>query len=92
MPVSFEFVDKLTGQNMLLTDIDTEICHMFDRECDPVHFSPEYDLITDIGISCCYQGPFSIIQFHKITENLTDEYRYNILHFLDGKYFFRAWR
>lgn len=92
MPISFQFKDRLTGERMSLSIIDEEICKLFEKESHPTFFSAEYEIITDIGIACCFNGPFSFKRFQEITQSLETEIAHKILHFLDGKYLFDCWR
>jgi len=92
MPVSFHFIDKVTGDVKRLVEIDEEICAMFRLVSDPVNFSMEYEMITNIGISCCFRGPFCLRTFHEMTASFDSDRCAKMLYFLDGRYKFEAWR
>ena len=92
MPVSFQFTDKTTKEIKLLADIDAEVCATFGRPVHPTRFSPEYDILTDIGIDCCFNGAFSDSRFREIVQKLDADIAEKVLFFLNGKYEFRAWR
>ena len=92
MPVSYQFIDRLTGQNVDLERIDNEICAKFGRAASSNQYSFEFDSITMIGIGCYQNGYFDINAFNDITKDSDTDTRDKMLYFLDGRYQFQCWR